>query len=169
MTAETDSEPAPKPTPIPAPKPAGLAGDPIEFAVMNEIGIINQLADNLFQSHLPKGMTVAQFGVLNHLLRLEVEETISELASAMQVAQPTMSSTVRKLEDKGLVELVYDPNDRRIRRVAVTTAGSELRNDAVAALAPMAEILRKNIPAKDWQAILPQLNQIRVFLDQLRS
>ncbi|WP_162558956.1 MarR family winged helix-turn-helix transcriptional regulator [Sphingorhabdus sp. EL138] len=150
-------------------KPAGLKGDPIEFAVMTEIGIINQLADNLFQTYLPKGMTVAQFSVLNHLLRLDVQETISELASAMQVAQPTMSSTVRKLEDKGLVELAHEPDDRRIRRVVVTTAGAQLRNDAVAALAPMAEILRQNIPETDWEALLPPLNRIRVFLDQLRN
>ncbi len=150
-------------------KPAGLEGDPIEFAVMTEIGIINQLADQLFQAHLPKGMTVAQFSVLNHLLRLNVRESISELASAMQVAQPTMSSTVRKLEDKGLVELIHESDDRRIRRVAVTAAGAQLRNDAVAALAPMAEILRKNIPETDWQAILSHLSPIRVFLDRLRS
>ncbi|GAB5483292.1 MAG: MarR family transcriptional regulator [Parasphingorhabdus sp.] len=150
-------------------KPAGLKGDPIEFAVMTEIGIINQLADNLFQAHLPKGITVAQFSVLNHLLRLDVQQTISELASAMQVAQPTMSSTVRKLEDKGLVELIHEPNDRRIRRVAVTATGAQLRNDAVAALAPMAEILRANIPETDWEALLPHLHRIRVFLDQLRN
>ncbi|MEP2101489.1 MAG: MarR family winged helix-turn-helix transcriptional regulator [Parasphingorhabdus sp.] len=151
------------------PKPAGLEGDPIEFAVMTEIGIINQLTTNLFQSHLPKGMTVAQFSVLNHLLRLEVQQTISELASAMQVAQPTMSSTVRKLEDKGLIELIYEPDDRRIRRVAVTAAGTQCRNDAVAALGPMAEKLRKNIPATEWEALLPPLNRIRVSLDELRS
>lgn len=150
-------------------KPAGLKGDPIEFAVMTEIGIINQLADNMFQAHLPKGMTVAQFSVLNHLLRLDVQETISELAGAMQVAQPTMSSTVRKLEDKGLVELIHEPNDRRIRRVAVTATGAQLRNDAVAALAPMADILRANIPETDWEALLPHLHRIRVFLDQLRD
>ncbi len=150
-------------------KPAGLKGDPIEFAVMTEIGIINQLADNLFQSHLPKGMTVAQFSVLNHLLRLEAQQTISELASAMQVAQPTMSSTVRKLEDKGLVELIHEPNDRRIRRVAVTATGAQLRNDAVAALQPMAETLRQTIPETEWEALLPPLNRIRVFLDHLRD
>ncbi|QTD55037.1 MarR family winged helix-turn-helix transcriptional regulator [Parasphingorhabdus cellanae] len=149
-------------------KPAGLAGDPIEFAVMTEIGIISQLANNLFQSYLPKGMTVAQFSVLNHLLRLDVQETISELASAMQVAQPTMSSTVRKLEDKRLVELIHEPDDRRIRRVAVTAAGAKSRKDAVAALAPMAEILRQNITTTEWEAILPSLNRIRVLLDQQR-
>ena len=85
---------------------AGLPGDPAAFKAMTEIGIISHLADNIFAKHLPKGLTIAQFGVLNHLLRLNRQETIGELASAMQVSQPSMSSTVRKLEDKGLIKLL---------------------------------------------------------------
>ncbi|MEP3224974.1 MAG: MarR family transcriptional regulator [Parasphingorhabdus sp.] len=149
-------------------RPAGLEGDPIQFEVMTEIGIINQLADNLFQNQLPKGMTVAQFSVLNHLLRLDTQETISQLANAMQVAQPTMSSTVRKLEDKGFVALVHEPDDRRIRRVCVTAAGAAVRKEAIASLTPMAETLRREIPDQLWYDILPQLHQIRVILDGLR-
>ncbi|MEO0442107.1 MAG: MarR family transcriptional regulator [Pseudomonadota bacterium] len=151
------------------PKKAGLPGDPIEFQVMNEIGIINQLAENLFREHLPKGMTVAQFGVLNHLLRLERQETISELARNMQVTQPTMSSTVRKLEDRGLIELVHDPDDRRVRRVQVTPAGAAARQIAVNQVAPVAELLRDKIPTSVWTGLLPELARVRTFLDQLRD
>ena len=161
---DQNSEPKPKQA-----KPAGLPGDPIEFQVMNEIGMINQLAGNMFQSCLPKGLTVAQFSVLNHLLRLDVQQTISELASAMQVSQPTMSSTVRKLEDKNLVELIHDPQDRRIRRVAVTDSGEEWRNGAVVALRPMIAGFRNHIAEDTWSLLLPQLNQIRVVMDELRS
>ena len=102
---------------------AGLPGDPAAFKAMTEIGIISHLADNIFAKNLPKGLTIAQFGVLNHLLRLNRQETIGELASAMQVSQPSMSSTVRKLEDKGLIKLIANNNDRRVRRVSVTTKG----------------------------------------------
>ncbi len=152
-----------------APKEAGLPGDPIEFQVMNEIGIINQLAENLFREHLPKGMTVAQFGVLNHLLRLERQETISELARNMQVTQPTMSSTVRKLEDRGLVELVHDPEDRRVRRVQVTAEGGAARQTAVALVAPLADLVRDRIPESVWTGLLPELRRVRVMLDALRD
>lgn len=151
------------------PKKAGLPGDPIEFQVMNEIGIINQLAENMFREHMPKGMTVAQFSVLNHLLRLDRQETISELARNMQVTQPTMSSTVRKLEDRGLVELVHDPEDRRVRRVQVTAAGAAARQTAVAQIAPMVDLVRGKIPAAIWTGLLPELNRVRVMLDALRD
>jgi MarR family transcriptional regulator for hemolysin len=147
----------------------GQVEDTIEFAVMTEIGIINQLAQNMFQARMPDDMTVAQFTVLNHLLRLDVEQTISELASAIQVTQPTMSSTVRKLEDKGLVTLEHDPDDRRTRRVRVTEAGIRMRKTATDQLAPMIRQVRADMPITVWQNILPELSRIRKYLDETRD
>lgn len=151
-----------------APKGPGLAGDPLGNLVMTEIGIIAQLAGTLFESVLPDGMTRAQYGVLNHLLRLETEETIGELASAFQVRQPTMSSTVRKLEDKGLVALKSDPEDRRIRRVAITKAGKAARQAGLEALGPLYAELMTHMPEKELKAILPTLTRLRIILDERR-
>ena len=148
-------------------KPAGLKGDPAEFAVMTEIGIIAHLADTAFARQLPEGLTTAQFAVLNHLLRLDARQTIGELARAHQVAQPTMSSTVRRLEEKGLVELDPDPQDKRIRRVCVTPAGTAVRAEAVRALAGL-EHQFKALEPSEWETLLPLLNKLRVALDAAR-
>jgi DNA-binding MarR family transcriptional regulator len=148
-------------------RPAGLAGDPLEFAVMTEISIIAHLADNAFARRLPDGLTTAQFAVLNHLLRLEAQQTIGELARALQVSQPTMSSTVKRLEEKGLVILVPDPDDRRIRRVSVSPAGTKARNKAVKALdATKSELAI--LSQKEWTQLLPLLSRLRVALDSAR-
>jgi len=148
-------------------RPAGLAGDPLEFAVMTEISIIAHLADNAFARRLPDGLTTAQFAVLNHLLRLETQQTIGELARGLQVSQPTMSSTVKKLEEKRLVTLVPDPDDRRIRRVSVSPAGTKARNKAVKALdATKSEL--EVLSQKEWKQLLPLLNRLRVALDSAR-
>ena len=148
-------------------RPAGLAGDPLEFAVMTEISIIAHLADNAFARRLPDGLTTAQFAVLNHLLRLETQQTIGELARALQVSQPTMSSTVKKLEEKRLVTLVPDPDDRRIRRVSVSPAGTKARNKAVKALDATKSELAV-LSQKEWKQLLPLLNRLRVALDSAR-
>jgi MarR family transcriptional regulator for hemolysin len=148
-------------------RPAGLAGDPLEFAVMTEISIIAHLADNAFARRLPDGLTTAQFAVLNHLLRLEAQQTIGELARALQVSQPTMSSTVKRLEEKGLVTLVPDPDDRRIRRVSVSPAGTKARNQAVKALDATKSELAV-LSQKEWTQLLPLLNRLRVALDSAR-
>lgn len=150
------------------PAPGGLKGDSDAFAAMTEISIIAHLAENAFARVLPEGLTVAQFGVLNHLMRLGRHETISELASAMQVAQPTMSSTVRKLEEKGLVTLVPDEADRRIRRVAVTAAGRKVRGQSVRTLTKSQGALLGEISPAKWKTLLPLLTELRVLLDEAR-
>lgn len=148
---------------------AGLPGDPPAFKALTEIAIIAHLADNLFASVLPEGLTTAQFGVLNHLLRLDTQETISELAAAMQVAQPTMSSTVKKLEKKGLTRRASDKEDGRAKRVHVTHTGRRLRDQSVANIGPLANSMSSEFSALDWEALLPQLTQIRQALDALRQ
>ncbi len=147
---------------------AGLPGDPVEFKALTEIAIIAHLADNLFASVLPEGMTTAQFGVLNHLLRLQTQETISELAAALQVSQPTMSSTVKKLEQKGLTRRISDIKDGRAKRVHVTNTGRRMREQSVANIQHLRARLEPELTAIDWAGLLPQLAQIRQSLDRHR-
>lgn len=51
--------------------------------------------------------------------------TLGELAAIEQVAPPTITKIVSKLEDDGLVARTPDPADRRIARVTVTEAGHQ--------------------------------------------
>lgn len=141
---------------------------PVQFQVFTEIAIIAHLADNAFAKVLPDGVTTAQFGVLNHLARLGASQTISEIAAAMQVAQPTMSSTVKKLADKGLVDLAPSEHDGRIRDVALTEAGRAMRKRCVAATAPLQALLSGGINETDWRRLLPPLRRLRQLLDENR-
>ena len=50
--------------------------------------------------------------------------TLGELASFEQVAPPTMTKVVEKLESRGFVTRRVDPDDRRVARVTVTAAGT---------------------------------------------
>lgn len=49
--------------------------------------------------------------------------TLGELAAAEQVAPPTVTKVVSKLEAAGLIDRVVDPADRRVCRVALSAAG----------------------------------------------
>lgn len=150
------------------PVEAGLPGDPAIFKFFTEMSIISNLGDHLFERAMAGKLTVAQFGVLNHLLWSNTRKTIGELAVAFQVAQPTMSSTVKKLLDKGCVELIPDTEDRRVRRVAVTGKGRAMREDAVKAMAPGIAKLEAALPDADWKGMLPFLTQLRMLLDKER-
>ena len=55
--------------------------------------------------------------------------THGELAAMEQVAPPTITAVVGKMEALGLVTRETDPNDRRVTRIRVTSAGLDLLAD----------------------------------------
>jgi len=75
-----------------------------------------------------RGPTISphQATILSHLDRRE-GVTISELAQAMEVALPTMSLTVTRLEAEGLVRRERDAADRRRTVLRLTPTGERLR------------------------------------------
>ena len=87
------------------------------FTLFNEIGIISQLSSARLARMLPHGLTVAQFSVLNHLVRLEGDWSPARLAAAFQVTKGTMTSTLQRLVAKGLISLEPDPSDGRAKHV----------------------------------------------------
>ncbi len=109
--------------------------DPIAFRVMNEIGIIDQLGSTLFERAMPNGLTVPQFVVLNHFVRLGGDRSPLELARAFQVTKATMTSTLQRLEAKEFIKVTPDPKDGRAKRIAITAAGRKVRYQAIAAIA----------------------------------
>ena len=144
--------------------------DPPAYRVFNEIGIIDQLASHAFMQVLPGRMTIAQFSVLNHFMRLGHDfRTPAQLANAFQVSRPTMSSTLAKLERAGLVSIAPDPDDRRSKHVSITTKGRAMRDDCLARLAdPLAEV-EAQVPPEIFTRLLPLLTQLREILDHMRD
>ena len=52
--------------------------------------------------------------------------TLGELAALEYVQPPSMTRIVARLEENGLAEREVDPNDRRVARVRITPAGSNV-------------------------------------------
>ena len=144
--------------------------DPLTFEVFNEIGIINQLTSAAFATVLPKGMTIAQFTVLNHFERLGLtEKSPADLATAFQITRPTMTSTLARMEKSDLVKIKPDPQDGRAKLVSVTAAGRKMRGECLKRLAePMAEA-EAVLSRKSLEKLLPLLREMREILDRLRD
>jgi DNA-binding MarR family transcriptional regulator len=68
------------------------------------------------------GMTPTTTATLATVAR-EGPLTLGELAAAEQVAPPTVTKAIAKLEAQGLIERISDPGDRRVCRVQLTDAG----------------------------------------------
>lgn len=152
-----------------ATNPAAIAdADPLAFQVLNEVGIIDQLAQNRAALWLGLGLNLSQFVVLNHLTRLGGERSLVQIASAIQVTKGAMSNTVSRLVAKGLLDVQPHPTDGRGKWVSLTPAGHAARQQAVARLgAGLAEMGALASSAELTQA-LGVLRKLRVWFDSHR-
>lgn len=140
------------------------------FALFNEIAIINQLANTAFASGLPAGMTLAQFGVLNHFVRLDPGAVPpKDLASAFQVTRATMTSTLTRMERSELVEIVPNPDDGRGKLVSITAEGREMREQCIMRLQEPMKEAEQVVDVEEVEALLPHLTSLRSKLDNLRD
>ena len=146
-----------------------MTQDSVAFRVFNEIGIIEQLSRTMFERVMPDGLTLPQFVVLNHFVRLGGEHSPARLASAFQVTRQTMTSTLQRLERGGYVALRPNPADGRAKIVSITERGRAMREACVAALQPVLERLSGIIDEKDLALMLPHLTRLRRILDEDRS
>jgi len=140
----------------------------VYFQLFNEIGIIAQLSANRFERVLQHGMTLAQFSLLNHCVRLGDGWTPARLAAAFQVTRGTMTSTLQKLEAKGFIRIDPDPDDARSKRVFLTPSGKQARDASLKALAPELAQLPEGFPPELAAEILPALERLRIWLDTHR-
>lgn len=139
------------------------------FAFFTEIGILAQLSQTQFERLMPAGMTLAQFTVLNHCVRVADGKSPATLARAFQVTKATMTSTLQRLEQKGLVAIHPDPDDGRSKIVRITEAGREMRLAAMVATHPWAERLRAKLDEQEIAALIPRLAALRAILDADRD
>ena len=142
--------------------------DPPIFALLNEIGIIEQLARNRFERLQPDGLRLPHFAVLNHLVRLGDGRGPAQIARAFQLTKATMTNTLQRLEARGLVRIEADAADGRAKRVFLTQTGRIRRDAAVAGaamdLAPLAAAM-----GTTTEALLPGLRALRSGLDRARD
>jgi len=139
------------------------------FRLFNEIAIIEQLSRTIFETRLPPGFVLPQFGVLNHLVRVKDGQTPIALARAFQVPKTSMTHTLSVLERAVLIEFRANPKDRRSKLVYITEAGRAFRQSAIESLEPDIARIASAIPPERVARLLPDLEALRVFLDEDRN
>lgn len=139
------------------------------FRLFNEIGIIEQLSRNLLEARLPPGFVLAQFSVLNHLVRVGDGRTPVAIARAFQVPKTSMTHSLAVLEHAHLIQIRKNPKDGRSKLVHITDAGRKFRQDAIDALAPDIKRIAAAVPPEHVARLLPDLEGLRKFLDTDRD
>ncbi len=143
--------------------------DPLGFVLFNEIGIIEQLARNRFESVMPHGMLLSHFAMLNHLTRMGDGKNPADIAHALQLARGAVTNTVQRLEARGFLRVEPDPEDGRAKHVYLTDAGRRARDEAVAAVAPLIAKLEAELGRDTFDDLVPNLQRLRAWLDEERE
>ena len=89
---------------------------------------INANAARLYQSHY--GLGLGEWRVLA-MLAVEPGAPIVRIAELSAIDQGAVSRSVFSLKERGLVEVVTNPSDRRRRSVMLTPAGLSLHDTVV--------------------------------------
>ncbi len=139
------------------------------FQILNEIGIIQQLAVTVFNRQMPEGLHIAHFSVINHLCRLGDGKTPVSLANAFQVTKATMTNTLNRLSERGFVRLAPNPEDGRSKLVYLTDRGRAFRDRAIANLDPALDHAVTELDMAEILQILPALQALRTYFDENRN
>jgi DNA-binding MarR family transcriptional regulator len=106
-----------------------LASDPVGIAATDlaprlRLALV-RLARRLRSEQADAGLTPSMASALASIERAG-PISLGELAAVEQLAPPSLTRIVGRLEDAGLVERVIDAADRRIARVEITDVGRRL-------------------------------------------
>lgn len=136
------------------------------FGFFNEIHCIAHLSGRMLESGLPDGFLNSHFGVLDHLMRVGDGPTPLSLARAFHVPKTTMTHTLARLEEAGLIRFAPHPVDGRSKRVMITDEGRRFRDAAIRNLIPEFATMAERFPADAVARSMEHLARIREHLDQ---
>lgn len=141
---------------------------PVAFDFFLEISVIDQLVGTEMERVLPDGVSMAAFGLLNHLVSKGGADSPARLAQALQVTKGAITALLKRLEARGLVVLSPDPSDGRGKIVTLTPEGRRGRDAAIAALDPLLETFLQAFAEPELAAALPLLRRVRLDLNRRR-
>ena len=137
----------------------------LAISLFSEILMADQLARSRLTRALPKGMELSHFSVLNHLSRVALERTPAQLAKSFHVTRGAMTNTLSKLEMAGYIHIRPDWDDARRKMVAISPAGRQARDAAIAGIAPIISEVVGELGEDRVRATLPILREMRIKLE----
>ncbi len=138
----------------------------LAVTLFSEILMADQLVRNRLSRVLPKGMEISHFSVLNHLAHIAEERSPAQLAQTFHVTRGAMTNTLNKLEWAGYVHIRPDWDDARRKMVAISPAGRQAREAAIAAIGPMIGEVVEQLGTEQVRAVLPVLRDLRLKLEE---
>jgi DNA-binding MarR family transcriptional regulator len=123
--------------------------------------IKERLFSRLLRRHGMDHLSPAQGRILMALWEQD-DIPVRQLAALTSLDKSTLSLSLSRMEQYGVVQRLGDTADRRVVRVKLTDRGRELRHSGVNAMQELEEILFEDIPNEEKAAFLRVLEQVYV-------
>lgn len=108
-----------------------------------------------------RNLTHSQSHFLMELLRKPGQTApLKELESRFSAAQSTIAGLAVRLEKKGLIESLPDPNDRRVKLVRLTEAGARVCEDSFKEIIASEEHLLSDLTEVEQTLLLNLLERM---------
>lgn len=83
----------------------------------------------------------------------------SDIARNLGVSRQSVHTTINQMVEKGILELVDDPDDGRAKIVTLSAVGLQMREDANRAMEGMVDLLKRRIGARNVEAMIRAFRQ----------
>jgi len=116
----------------------------------------------------PYGLFKGQPKVLGYL-RQHDHASKKDIADRFNIAMPTVTKTIERLENNGFVKTVSDEHDKRKKRVSLTAKGMQVEEELITFKKAYADQVFKNISEEDLEHFEKVLLQIKANMLEFKN
>lgn len=108
-----------------------------------------------------KDLTLSQMSALIEILNTPAKKlTFKELEKCLSLAQSTTAGLISRLEQKKLVSVSGDMDDKRIKYVEITSLGEKFCHEARQEMEHTEKMLLENLSATEKESLLSFLEEV---------
>ena len=134
-----------------------MSSDPLVNTLEEWIEIYMQRSMRIFFHRAKEmGISMPQFGALHRINKSR--GGVSDLGDEMAITSGAASQMLERLVQQGLITRSEDPSDRRVKRLILTTKGSEVLKETTRSREGWAEALAQGLSAEEKEQIIAALN-----------
>lgn len=124
---------------------------------------INERLETQLNAYLHTlGLTIAQLRVLHYVYGQPGRETTQKkLEVYLNVAHPTISGIVRRLEEKGLVATKITMDERLAKHVRITEKGTDLYKETGRSRTKHEKLLTENFTTRERATLVTLLEKVQ--------
>ncbi|MEM6709052.1 MAG: MarR family transcriptional regulator [Pseudomonadota bacterium] len=135
------------------------------FAILAEVHIVHQMSSGDFNKAQNNELHMSHFSLLNRLVRNGDAQTPQRLAEQMNQTRATMTNSLARLSERGYIEVLENPRDKRSKLVFLTPLGRKARDAAIGRVAPTMQKYMEGMSPEDLSDLHRLLRKMHNAMD----